>query len=206
MAFENLFVALRDDQFGKLRGEKALQPSDPPQFLHLFGDPHFETAVQFRYLVGPLPQFAEQPRVFHCDDRLRCKVLQQRDFFLCKRSNLLSARHNPTQECAVLPQCHAQESAHTSELGSSEVHWVVNGCLIGDVNETGSVHELPMGVVWIGLVSPAYQLFELRGKAACRQCPQTVAVPYFQGPNGYPAEAVRPLQYRLEHRGEIAGR
>ena len=63
MAFEDFLVALRDDQFGKLRCEKPFQPPDPPQFLDLLGDPRFETAVQFRYLIGALVQFSEEPRV-----------------------------------------------------------------------------------------------------------------------------------------------
>jgi hypothetical protein len=39
MAFEDFLVALRDDQFGQLRREKPLQPSDTSQFLDLFRDP-----------------------------------------------------------------------------------------------------------------------------------------------------------------------
>jgi hypothetical protein len=45
MAFEDFLVALRDNQFGKLRREKPLQPPDPPQLLDLFRDPRFETTV-----------------------------------------------------------------------------------------------------------------------------------------------------------------
>ena len=45
MTFEDLFVPVRDDEFGKLRCEEPFQPPDPPQFLDLFRDPRFETAV-----------------------------------------------------------------------------------------------------------------------------------------------------------------
>jgi hypothetical protein len=45
MALEDFLVALRDDQFGKLRSEEPLQPPDTPQFIDLFGDPRFETTV-----------------------------------------------------------------------------------------------------------------------------------------------------------------
>jgi hypothetical protein len=45
MAFEDLLVALRDDQLGQLRREEPLQPPDTAQFLDLFSDPCFETAV-----------------------------------------------------------------------------------------------------------------------------------------------------------------
>src|SRR5262249_26503565 len=100
---------------------------------------------------------------------------------------------------------YAQESADTRELGSSAVHWVVDGSLIGDMDKTGSVDELPMGVVWIGLVPLAYQLVEFRGETASRQGAQPLAIPYLQGANGHPTEAVRLLQYGVEHRREVAG-
>jgi len=75
MAFEDLLVAVRDNEFGQLRREKPLQPPDPPQLFDLFGDARFETTVQLRYLIGALAQFADQPRVLHCDDRLRREIL-----------------------------------------------------------------------------------------------------------------------------------
>src|SRR5215469_9498554 len=82
MAFEDLLVALRDDQLSKLRCQKPLQPPDAPQFLDLFRDPRFETAVQLGHLVSALMQFTEKPRVLHGDDRLCRKILQQRDLLL----------------------------------------------------------------------------------------------------------------------------
>ena len=48
MAFEDLLVALRDDQFGKLRREEPLQPPDAPQLLDLLGDP----PLNIEFLIG----------------------------------------------------------------------------------------------------------------------------------------------------------
>ena len=76
VAFEDLFIALRDDQLSKLRCQKPLQPPDAPQFLDLLGDAVLETAIQLRHLIGALAQFAQQPRVFHRDDCLLGEVLQ----------------------------------------------------------------------------------------------------------------------------------
>ena len=45
MAFEDFLVPVRDNQFGKLRGEKPLQSPDAAQFIDLLGNPRFETAV-----------------------------------------------------------------------------------------------------------------------------------------------------------------
>src|SRR6266536_6614319 len=79
MAFEDLLIALRDNQFGKLRREKALKPSDPPQLLDLFGDARLQASIQLRHLVGALAQLAQQPRVLDRDHRLRREVFDQPD-------------------------------------------------------------------------------------------------------------------------------
>ena len=71
MAFEDLFVALRDDQLGKLRREESFQPPDAPEFLDLFCDPRLEPAVQFHDLIGALAQFTQQSRILHRDHCLR---------------------------------------------------------------------------------------------------------------------------------------
>src|SRR5262249_1337412 len=67
MAFEDLLVALRDDQLSKLRREKALQPSDAAQFLNLLGDACFKPTVQLRHLVGALTQFTQKAGILHRD-------------------------------------------------------------------------------------------------------------------------------------------
>ena len=91
VAFEDLFIALRHDQFGQLRREKSLQPPDPAQFFDLLGYPRLQATVQFRNLISPLPQFAEQPRVLDCNDRLRRKVFDQRDLLV--RNGRISRRN-----------------------------------------------------------------------------------------------------------------
>jgi hypothetical protein len=60
VAFEDFFVALRDNHFGKLRRKEALQPPDSAQFFDLLRDPRFETAVEFGYFLGAAPK-----RLFH---------------------------------------------------------------------------------------------------------------------------------------------
>ena len=82
MAFEDLLVTLRDDQFGKLRREKPLQPSNSAQFVNLLGHPRFEPAIEFADLIGALAQFAQQPRILHRDNRLGREVLQERDLLV----------------------------------------------------------------------------------------------------------------------------
>src|SRR5262249_970088 len=90
MAFEDRFIALRDDEFGKLGREKPLQPADTTEFLDLCSDTRLQTAVQFGDVLGALTQFAEQPGILHRDDRVRPEVLYQRNLLLRKRADLLS--------------------------------------------------------------------------------------------------------------------
>jgi hypothetical protein len=89
MAFEDLLVTVRDDEFGKLRREKALQSSDATQFVNLGGDTRLQIAVQLPDLLGALPQLAQQSRVFHRDDCLRCEILDQRDLLVGEWKSLV---------------------------------------------------------------------------------------------------------------------
>src|SRR6516162_7007582 len=157
-------------------------------------------------LLQRLARLGQQPRVLHRYDRLRGEILQQRDLLFGKRPNLGPARDNPTEERIILPQRHAQESANAREFGSFLVHWVVDSCLIGDMNKTRPIDQLPVGVVWIGLVSLTYQLVKRCGQTASRQGAKAVAVPYFQSTNSHSAYRACFFQYRGEHWGELAGR
>src|SRR6516164_5243362 len=89
MAFEDFFITVRDDQFGELGREKPLQPPDPAQLFDLFGDACLKSPVEFCDLLGALAQFAEQPRVLHRNDRLRRKILQQRNLLVGEGTNFL---------------------------------------------------------------------------------------------------------------------
>src|SRR6516164_882593 len=116
MAFEDLLVALRDDQFGKLRRQKSFQPPDAPQLLDLFRDPHLQAAVQFRDLVGALPQFAEQTGVLHRNDRLSGEVLQQRDLLFGKWAGLMAEDSDRAQELVIFAQRHPNTSPDAAGL------------------------------------------------------------------------------------------
>src|SRR5205814_5535437 len=116
VAFQDLLVALRDDEFGELRREEALQPPDPTQFLDLLDHSCLETAVQFRHLACALAQLAEQPRILHSDDRLRGETLKQRDLLVRERSWLFSKGGNKTQKSLFLAQRHGQCSPQPCRL------------------------------------------------------------------------------------------
>ena len=114
MAFEDFLVALRDNQFGKLRREKPLQPPDAPQFLDLLGDSRFKAAIELRHLVGALAQFANQAGVLHRDHRLCGEVFKQRDFFFRKWPGLPANGDDHPEERIVLTQGDVKQSAVAS--------------------------------------------------------------------------------------------
>src|SRR6516162_8079634 len=107
MAFEDLLVTLRDDQLSKLRCQKPLQSTDPPQFIDLFSDAGFKAAVQLRHLVCALPQFAKEPRILHCNGGLRGEVLQQRDLLVGEWADLLAIDRNKTEKPVSLTECYS---------------------------------------------------------------------------------------------------
>src|SRR6516162_7942434 len=113
VAFENLFIAVRDNELRQLRREEAFETADAAQFLDLFGDPRFETAVQLCYLIGAFVQFADQPRVLHCDNRLRRKVLQQRDLFLRERPSLAPVGSKIAEQIPIISERHEENGANT---------------------------------------------------------------------------------------------
>ena len=76
MAFEDALVTLSNNEVCQLRREEPPQLSCPFKLGELIGDPYLQPAVQFRHFLGALPQFAQEPRVFHRDDRLRREVAQ----------------------------------------------------------------------------------------------------------------------------------
>ena len=119
MAFEDFLVALRDDQLGKLRREKPLQPPDPAQLLDLLGDPRFEPAVEFGDLLGALAQFAQQPRVLHRDHRLRREILQQRDLLVGKRPDLRPVEVDRPAHVPISSQRHVQRRARSTKINHS---------------------------------------------------------------------------------------
>jgi hypothetical protein len=49
-------------------------------------------------------QFAQEPRIFHCDDRLRREVLQQCDLLVGERADFLTIGADSTNQTTILAQ------------------------------------------------------------------------------------------------------
>src|SRR5262249_22735568 len=66
----------------------------------------FERLLQ---ITGALSQFAEQPRIFHCNDRLGSEILQQPNLLVAERSYVLTIDHDTAKKHTLLTQCHGQK-------------------------------------------------------------------------------------------------
>src|SRR6516164_8235113 len=63
-------------------------------------------------LLQSLARLGQEPRVLHRDDRLRGKILQQRDLLVGKRSNFLAVGHKGSEKRIILAQWHQEERAY----------------------------------------------------------------------------------------------
>ena len=150
MAFEDLLVALRDDQLSKLRCQKPLQSPDAPQFLDLRGDARFEAAVQLRHLVGALTQFTKEPRILHRDHRLRREVLQQFNLLVGERPDVATIDHEMAERGFFLAQRHGEERTHPAKVDQRPGRRVARAVTlaswnISEVDDMFSVNKALLG-------------------------------------------------------------
>jgi hypothetical protein len=89
----------------------------------LFGNTRFETAVQRRYLIGALVQFADQPRVLHCDHRLRREILQQRDGFVGERADFPAVNAQCAEQHFISAERDGQRASEPADLGRLAGSW-----------------------------------------------------------------------------------
>jgi len=62
-------------------------------------------------------RLGQEPRVLHCDHRLRRKVLQQRDLFVGESSNLASMGGDIAEQGAILAQRNHKQAANAGIEG-----------------------------------------------------------------------------------------
>jgi len=55
-------------------------------------------------LLQSLARLGDQPRIFHCDDRLRSEVLQQRDLLVGERPHLTAENREDARDVVVFNQ------------------------------------------------------------------------------------------------------
>jgi hypothetical protein len=76
---------------------------------------HLQLLDRARQIIGALAQFAEQPRIFHCDHRLRGEVLQQCNLLVGERPYLLAIDRESPEERAVFAQWYNETGARAAE-------------------------------------------------------------------------------------------
>src|SRR5262252_5792937 len=146
MAFEDLLVALRDDQLGQLRRQEPLQFPDPTQFVDLLGDARLQLPVPPGDLVGALAQFTQEPRVLHRDHCLRGKIFEQRDLLVRKRLDLPAGCGDVAEQSRVLAQRDKQQGSATSlDAGTPNGIGLLAGPLIRDMDQAFALQQAFVG-------------------------------------------------------------
>ena len=62
-------------------------------------------------------QFADQPRVLHCDDRLRREILQQRDLLVGERSDFPAINDQCAEQHFISTERDGQRAPGPADLG-----------------------------------------------------------------------------------------
>src|SRR6516164_9051834 len=70
-----------------------------------------------RLLLQGLARLGDEPRVFHCDDRLSREILHERDLLVRERADFLTIGGNVTEERAVLSERNVKNGTSPFQLG-----------------------------------------------------------------------------------------
>src|SRR5215472_7733932 len=125
MAFEDRFIALRNDEVGELRREKPAHFAGALDLDELRRDARLQFLVPACDLLVALAQFAEETCVLHRYDRLRREVFDQRDLLVRKRPDLAAEHDDSPQERVFFAQRYAQPSTNAVQFEAVTVDLVV---------------------------------------------------------------------------------
>src|SRR5262249_7950279 len=84
--------------------------------FNLLGDTRLKPAVQLRDLFSALVQFAKQPRVLDCDDRLVGKGAHHRNLLVGKTLDARAVETHDAYERTLAHERHSETSAKIAEL------------------------------------------------------------------------------------------
>src|SRR6516165_7700988 len=104
-------------------------------------------------LLQRLAGFADQPRVLHCDDRLRRKVLQQCDLLLGKGADFTAVNSQYAEQHFVATERNVQHASEATDLGGlAELRRTPKGIQfpnIGSVDQSLTATDSPRsGICW----------------------------------------------------------
>src|SRR5262249_5381775 len=147
-----------------------------------------------------LAQFSEQPRLLHCNGRLRRKILEQRNFLFGERPDLASSYRNCAEQRIILAQGRHQQSVDArrdvrSRDGGVEL------TQIGDVNVWSAIDQrLEERVIGAAgrppLPQSARQRFSI---STLYDSAPRLALKDPQGAESSAAKPMRLFEDRLEH-------
>src|SRR5215471_16209531 len=116
-----------------------------------------------RLLLQCLARLGQEPRVFHSDDRLRRKVLQQGYLLVRKRPDLTAVDSKVPQCGIVLTQRHDEQCANAAEIGYSPGDWIAIPVGLARRSIGNLDHALPAHHTLLWLGGPMWPLSEELG-------------------------------------------
>src|SRR5207248_549231 len=143
-----------------------------------------------------------QARVLHRYHRLSGEVFEKSDLLFAERPPLLTPGCDATEDDTVLLQRHEQDGAEPCHLDSDTQSLVIR-LARGAFRKVVLGHGIKGQRVANSLTQNRRVRF---GYAACRGNAEQIAVKKLKTAAWSIAETMRFLQYRVEHRREIAGR
>ena len=126
-------------------------------------------------VVRAFAQFAEQPRIFDRDDRLRCEVLYERNFLLGERPDFPAAGRNHAEQLVVFAEWHVETRPYSGVLARRLDHRMVDLREIGDVDEAFAVEQRPGERVVGAAVAVSQLLCEPSRIRVCRHRTESFA-------------------------------
>src|ERR1700730_8199957 len=161
-----------------------------------------------RLLLQGLSRLGDQPRILDRDHRLRREILQQRDLLVGEWPHFLAKCGDRAEHYVIFSKRHRQQCADTAgpDDAFQGVAVAVVGADVGEVDAPLALHD-PRRCAPLGRPGPKLPpgFDEARipvGRCSAESFSLADQQPAVRGS----AEGVRLLQYRVEHRGEIAGR
>ena len=154
----------------------------------------------------------EEPRVLHCNHRLRCKILQQRNLLVAEGSHLLPVDHNETDNRIVPAQRHQQRRASATQINQSAAmrFAVAIGFVVGQIEDLRipfAGQQPSAAGAGAGRWHLAAQIFGIRRRQpVMSDGPEAVATKRPQAAEARLTQPHRLFQHRLEHRREAARR
>src|SRR5262249_40527353 len=163
---------------------------------------------RFLQIAGATTQFVKKPGILHRNDRLRGKVLQQRDLLVGERADLLAVCADCAQQHAVPSQRDRQEGADAAQIHTTPIiRNVTIRVALSDIRKVDhplAAHQMRQWAVPPRPNRVLLPVFNETWVGAGRDLTELLTVENHQIAQRRAAQAACLLQYRIEHWCQIA--